>query len=219
MPLVFFPRSKPKGEKVTEIDTLRGLSFCRRGSWWKMVKVREKNRVGGCHFVEKWHVQFWWVLKEYWFCRALWGPFPLKQAPLQNDNLALFSSYPPYKTDLNSTNPTEKHHAPTQETQSRSAVDNLHVLQCFAFLYHSLLSSTPGAKGHVGALELQNDKTGGCPSKHPYKMANLRGVRTTTSATSTPLGSTVWSVLHLISINSFKPFLDHTLLYFISGYF
>ena len=72
---------------------------------------------------------------------------------------------------------------------------------------------------HVGALELQNDKPGGCPNKHPYKMANLRGVRTTTSATSTPLGSTVWSVLDLISINSFKPFLDHTLLYFISGYF
>ena len=99
-----------------------------------------------------------------------WQPYRLlKQAPLQNDNLALFSSYPRYKTDLNSTNPTEKHHAPTQETQSRSAVDNLHVLQCFAFLYHSLLSSTPGAKGHVGALELQNDKTGGCQANTPTK--------------------------------------------------
>ena len=102
----------------------------------------------------------------------------------------------PTLQNLNSTNPRQKHHAPTPETQSRSAVDNLHVLPSFTFLYHSLsMSSTPGAKGHVVALELQNDKPGGCPNKHPYKMANLAGGEPAGAQTNTPtkwVPTTTW---------------------------
>ena len=50
-----------------------------------------------------------------------WQPYSLlKQAPLQNDNLGLFSNYTPYKI---TTTPTpHKQRALTQETESRSTV-------------------------------------------------------------------------------------------------
>ena len=71
---------------------------------------------------------FWWCMGSMWWLdgklvvafpgTTKWQPYRLlKQAPLQNDNLALFSSYPPYKTSTAPTPHKSTTHPPKRLNQ------------------------------------------------------------------------------------------------------
>ena len=95
-----------------------------------------------------------------------WQPYRLlKQAPLQNDNLALFSSYPPYKTSTAPTPHKSTTHPPKRLNQGLLWIIYMfyNVLPFFIILYYLALLVRRGMWGHWN-----------------YKMTNLGGAQTNT---------------------------------------
>ena len=120
--------------------------------------------------------RFWWCMGSMWWLNGKlvvafpgatkWQPYRLlKQAPLQNDNLALFSSYPPYKTSTAPTPHKSTTHPPKRLNQGLLWIIYMfyNVLPFFIILYYLALLVRRGMWGHWN-----------------YKMTNLGGAQTNT---------------------------------------